>query len=55
MAGAHYTPQEIDDMPMQDVAALFALWREQPPTHEILAAVYRVAPAVAPMPARRCC
>lgn len=42
MAGCAYTPNEIDQMPMQDVMALLALWREQPPTHEILAAVHRV-------------
>jgi hypothetical protein len=42
MAACGYTPCEIDDMPMQDVMALLALWRQQPPTHEILASVHRV-------------
>lgn len=47
MAGCFYTPEQIDGLPMQDVVALLALWRERPPTHEILAAVYRVAPVTA--------
>ena len=42
MAGCFFTPDQIDQMPMQDVMALFTLWREVPPTHEILAAVHRV-------------
>ena len=48
MAGAHYTPADIDAMPAQDAFALLAHWREHPPTHEILAAVYRVTPAAGP-------
>ena len=48
MAGAFYTPDEIDAMPAQDAFALLFHWREQPPTHEILAAVHRVARAPAP-------
>ena len=47
MAGAHYTPDEIDAMPAQDAFALLRYWREHPPTHEILAAVYRITPAKA--------
>ena len=45
MAGAGYTPDEIDAMPAHDVAALLRHWRDQPPAHEILAAVHRVARA----------
>lgn len=48
MAGAHYTPAEIDVMPAQDAFALLAHWRDHPPTHEILAAVHRIAPAPTP-------
>lgn len=48
MAGCGYTPADIDAMPMRDVMALVALWRETPPTHEILAAVYGVRPAPIP-------
>ena len=53
MAGGGYTPDEIDAMPAQDVAALLRHWRDQPPAHEILAAVHRVtraAPAKADDP-----
>ena len=42
MAGAFYTPDEIDAMPAQDVFALLHEWCAHPPTHEILAAVHRV-------------
>ena len=45
MAGGGYTPDAIDAMPLGDVLALLRHWREQPPTHEILAAVLRIAPA----------
>ena len=45
MAGAGYTPDEIDAMPMQDALALMRHWHEHPPTHEILAAVHRVTRA----------
>jgi len=45
MAGGGYTPDEIDAMPVQDALALLRHWRTHPPTHEILAAVYGVAPA----------
>ena len=45
MAGAGYTPDEIDAMPAQDVAALLRYWRDHPPAHEILAAVHRGARA----------
>lgn len=48
MAGCGYTPASIDTMAMQDVMALVALWRETPPIHEILAAVYGVRPAPPP-------
>ena len=44
MAGAAYTPDEIDVMPMQDALALLRYWREHPPAHEILAAAYGVKP-----------
>ena len=49
MAGCFYTPDEIDHMPMQDAMSLLELWRERPPTHEILTAVHRIV--VAPPPA----
>ena len=42
MAGAGYTPDAIDVMPMQDALALLRYWREHPPAHEILAAAYGV-------------
>ena len=45
MAGAGYTPDAIDAMPVQDVLALLRHWRDHPPTHEILAAVHRVTRA----------
>ena len=45
MAGAGYTPDEIDAMPAQDALALLRHWRTHPPTHEILAAVHRVTRA----------
>ena len=51
MAGAGYTPDEIDAMPAQDVAALLRHWHDHPPAHEILAAVHRVTRA-APAEAR---
>ena len=46
MAGCGYTPEQIDHMPMQDALGLLHYWRDHPPTHEILAAVHRVARAV---------
>jgi hypothetical protein len=45
MAGAGYTPDEIDTMPAHDALALLRYWREHPPTYEILAAVHRVTRA----------
>ncbi len=48
MAGCGYAPATIDDMPLHDVMALLALWRETPPVHEILATVYGVRPAPLP-------
>jgi hypothetical protein len=42
MAGAHYTSAQIDELPMQDATALLSYWSERPPTHELLAAIYRV-------------
>ena len=45
MAGAGYTPDAIDAMPMQDALALLRHWNDHPPTHEILAAVHRVTRA----------
>ena len=47
MAGAGYTPSDIDAMPIQDALALLRHWRDHPPTHEILAAVHRVTRAPA--------
>lgn len=44
MTACGYTPAEIDDMTLFDVATLFAYWRENPPVHEILKCVYRIAP-----------
>jgi hypothetical protein len=44
MTACGYTPNEIDEMTLVDVADLFAYWRENPPTHEILQCVYRIAP-----------
>jgi len=53
MAGAFYTPDDIDAMPAQDAFALLRHWGVHPPAHEILAAVHRVtraAPASADDP-----
>ena len=44
MTACGYTPAEIDEMTLFDVANLFAYWRETPPAHEILKCVYRIAP-----------
>ncbi len=44
MSACGYTPAEIDAMTLFDVTNLFAYWRENPPVHEILKAVYRIAP-----------
>lgn len=44
MAGAGFLPAAIDEMPMHDVIALFAFWREQPPVNELLAAVHGLEP-----------
>jgi hypothetical protein len=43
MTACGFTPDVIDAMPMQDVLALLRYWRDAPPTHEILAAVYQIA------------
>ncbi len=48
MAGAGYTPDEIDAMPVGDVVALLRHWREHPPAHEILTAVFGITPRTAP-------
>ena len=48
MAGAGFTPAAIDAMPIGDALALLRYWRTHPPTHETLAAVYRIAPAEPP-------
>ena len=45
MAGAFFTPAEIDAMPAHDAFALLAHWHDHPPTHEVLAAVTRVSRA----------
>ena len=45
MAGAGYTPEEIDAMPAQDAAALLRHWRTRPPTNEIVAAAFGLQPA----------
>ncbi len=42
MTGCGYTPAEIDEMTLHDVLALFAYWRDYPPTHEILKCVHRI-------------
>jgi hypothetical protein len=42
MTACGYTPDQIDAMPMHDVLALLRSWRDAPPTHEILAAVYQI-------------
>ena len=44
MTACCYTPAEIDEMTLADVINLFAYWRENPPTHEILKCVHRIAP-----------
>lgn len=50
MANLAMTPAEIDEIPAHDVLALLRYWRAHPPTAEILAAAYRVAPQPAPDP-----
>ncbi|MDR3407077.1 MAG: hypothetical protein P4L68_01100 [Methylovirgula sp.] len=50
MTACSYTPAEIDEMTLFDVANLFAYWRETPPAHEILKCVYRIAPKPAAEP-----
>ncbi|WP_395664564.1 hypothetical protein [Methylocella sp.] len=42
MAGCGYTPAQIDEMTLHDVAGLYAYWRDCPPTHEILKCVHGV-------------
>ena len=42
MAACGYTPAEIDEMTLFDVMALIAYWRDHPPVHEILKAVFRI-------------
>lgn len=44
MTACGYTPAEIDEMTLFDVANLFAYWRATPPTHEILKCIYRITP-----------
>jgi hypothetical protein len=44
MTACGFTPAEIDEMTLFDVIGLFAYWRENPPVHEILKAVYRIEP-----------
>lgn len=45
MTGCGYTPDAIDAMPMQDALGLLRYWRDRPPAHEILAAVYGIKAA----------
>jgi hypothetical protein len=42
MTSCGYTPAEIDEVTLHDVLALFAYWRDFPPTNEILKCVYRI-------------
>ena len=42
MTGCGFTPAEIDEMTLHDVMALFAYWRDYPPSHEILKCVHRI-------------
>lgn len=48
MTACGFTPSQIDEMTLADVAALFAYWRENPPAHEILKCVYRIEPKPEP-------
>ena len=50
MAGASFTPAQIDAMPAQDAFALLMHWHDHPPTYEILLAVTRVSRAAPPEP-----
>ena len=45
MADGGFAPNAIDAMPMGDVLALLAWWRDHPPVAAILAAVHGVKPA----------
>ncbi|MDR3461521.1 MAG: hypothetical protein P4L76_04300 [Beijerinckiaceae bacterium] len=47
MTACGYTSQQIDAMAMGDVLDLLRYWRNAPPVHEILAAVYQIAPVTA--------
>jgi hypothetical protein len=42
MTACGFAPETIDEMTLFDVEALFAYWRDFPPTHEILKYVYRI-------------
>lgn len=42
MTACGFTPDQLDAMAMQDVLALLRYWRDAPPSHEILAAVYQI-------------
>jgi len=48
MTACGYTPAEIDEMTLHDVLGLFSYWRDCPPVHEILKAVYRIEPKAKP-------
>jgi len=50
MTACGYTPAEIDEMTLFDVMGLFSYWRDNPPVHEILKCVYRIAPKPAAEP-----
>lgn len=42
MTACGYTPAEIDDMTFFDIMALLTYWRDFPPMHEILKAVFKI-------------
>jgi hypothetical protein len=42
MTACGYTPTEIDEMTLFDVIALYSYWRDHPPVHDILKAVFRI-------------
>ncbi len=51
MTSCGLSPSEIDEMTLFDVHALFAYWREFPPTHEVLKIVYGLTKKPASKPA----
>jgi hypothetical protein len=50
MTACGFLPDQIEQIEMHDISALFAYWRDHPPVHEILAAVHGIKPKTPPPP-----